>query len=194
MPSTEYRRAVPFASDAFSERESVDLEFDRVLGIITGGASRYQGLMPEEIATLIGILEEKRLEFKTRGESLAPYGSRLSGRVQTILIADPRAKAVFDARMQRRKVAPDGPIRFLGFRTTKDARIFNFGRLPARDEADLFEIRIAHTFFAAHRLSLQEGPGFCAAILAEKEHPSHYEATAEDVEGYLAKKPTKTKR
>jgi hypothetical protein len=179
---------------AFKGQQGVDLEFDRVLGIITGGASRYQGLTPEEIAALIAVLEEKRREFKTRGEAQTGYGSRFSGRVQTILIADPRAKAVFDARMQRRKVAPDGPIRFLGFRTTTDARIFNFGRLPARDEADLFEVRIAHVFFAPHQLSLQEGPGFCATILAEKEHPSHYEATAEDVVEYLSKKPSKTKR
>ena len=194
MPSTEFSHSAQFAVGAFRERESVDLEFDRVLGIITGGGSRYQGLTPEETATLVGILEEKRAEFRLRGEALVGYGSRYSGRVQTILIADPRVKAVFDARMQRRKIAPDGPIRYLGFLTAADARLFNFGRLPARDETDLFQIRIAHSFFAPHRLSLQDGPGFCAAILADKDHPNKYEATAEDVEEYLAKKSSKAKR
>jgi hypothetical protein len=186
--------APPPPAGAFKEPESVDLEFDRVLSIITGGASRYQGLTPEEIAALIAVLEEKRAEFKMRGQSVPGYGSRFSGRVQTLLIADPRAKAVFDARMQRRRIAPEGPVRYLGFRTTADARIFNFGRLPARDEVDLFEVRIAHGFFAPHQLSLQEGPGFCAAILAEKDHPSKYEATADDVQDYLSKKPVKASK
>jgi len=195
MPSTDFPRAAPFAAGAYREREGVDLEFDRVLGIITGGAARYQGLTPEETATLIAVLEEKRAEFRLRGgEAPEGYGSRYSGRVQTILIADPRVKAVFDARMQRRKIAPDGPIRYLGFLTATDARLFNFGRLPARDEGDRFQVRIAHSFFAPHRLSLQDGPGFCAAILAEKDHPNHYEATTEDVELFLAKKPSRSKR
>lgn len=177
-----------------ADRNTIDLEFDRVLGIITGGASRYQGLMPEEIAALIGVLEEKRKEFRTRGQSIPGYGSRFSGRVQTLLIADPRAKAVFDARMQRRKILPEGPIRYLGFTTTVESRVFNFGRLPAREAGDLFEVRIAHSFFAPHQLSLQDGPGFCAAMLCEKEHPPRYEATSEDVQEYLAKKPSKTSK
>jgi len=194
MPIKEFVRAAGSGSGAFKERESVDLEFDRVLGIITGGATRYQGLTPEEIGALIRVLEEKRTEFKARGEGIPGYGSRYSGRVQTMLIADPRAKAVFDARMQRRKTGPDGPIRYLGFQTTTSARIFNFGRLPARDEGDVFEVRIAHAFFGPHQLSLQEGPGFCAAILAEKDQPAEYEATASDVQEFLAKKPSKAKR
>jgi len=188
MPNAEIHHG--YAAD----RDSMDHEFDRVLGIITGGASRYQGLTPEEIAALIGILEEKRVEFRTRGQSIPGYGSRFSGRVQTLLIADPRAKAVFDARMQRRKILPEGPIRYLGFTTTVDSRVFSFGRLPARDEGDLFEVRIAHSFFAPHQLSLQEGPGFCAAMISEKEHPVKYEATPEDVQEYLAKKPSKASK
>jgi hypothetical protein len=178
----------------YDERESVDLEFDRVLGIITGGSARYQDLTPEEIAALIAILEEKRKEFKSRGQSASGFGSRFSGRVQTLLIADPRAKAVFDARMVRRKTAPEGPIRYLGFRTTVAARVFNFGRLPARENEDLFEVLIAHRFFVPHQLSLQDGPGFCASILAEKDHPASYEANEQDVQDYLAKKPSKAKR
>jgi hypothetical protein len=177
--------------DPVDERESVDLEFDRVLGIITGGSSRYSGLTPEEIAVLVGVLEEKRAEFKLRGNAIPGYGSRFSGRVQTLLIADPRAKAVFDARMQRRKTLPEGPVRYLGFITTAEARIFNFGRLPARDETDQFRVRIAHSFFAPSRLSLQDGPGFCATILAAKDHPAEYEATSDDVEEFLAKKPSR---
>jgi len=187
MPIAEFQ-------SGYTAQESVDVEFDRVLGIITGGASRYQGLTPEEMAALIAILEEKRTEFKLRGQSIPGYGSRFSGRVQTLLISDPRAKAVFEARMQRRKIAPEGPVRYMGFTTTVDSRIFSFGRLPARDEGDLFEVRIAHVFFAPHQLSLQEGPGFCATILAEKEHPTSYQATPEDVQDYLAKKPGKAKR
>jgi hypothetical protein len=196
MPHLEFGfgTAEPPASEAFNEREAVDLEFDRVLGMIAGGASRYQGLTPDEIASLVAILEEKRIEFKLRGQSMPGYGSRFSGRVQTLLIADVRAKAVFDARMQRRKTEPEGPIRYLGFRTTTEARVFQFGRLPAREAEDQFQVRIAHTFFAPHRLSLQEGPGFCASILADKEHPLKYEATAEDVDEFLAKKPSKASK
>jgi hypothetical protein len=180
--------------DPIDERESVDLEFDRVLSIISTGSSRYQGLTEDEIATLVAVLEEKRAEFKLRGGALPGYGSRFSGRVQTLLIADPRARAVFDARMQRRKALPEGPIRYLGFTATGDARVFNFGRLPSREEADQYRVRIAHGFFSPNRLSLQDGPGFCATLLAEKGHPSDYEATTEDVEEFIAKKPSKASR
>jgi hypothetical protein len=176
------------------DRQGVDLEFDRVLGIITGGSARYQDLTPEEIGALVRVLEEKRAEFKARGTGASGFGSRFSGRVQSILIADPRAKAVFDARMLRRKASPDGPVRYLGFQTTTAARVFTFGRLPAREDEDLFLVRIAHRFFAPQQLSLQEGPGFCATILAEREHPASYEATEQDVQDFLAKKPLKTKR
>jgi len=96
--------------------------------------------------------------------------------------------------MLRRKILPDGPIRYLGFTTTVESRVFNFGRLPARAEGDLFEVRIAHSFFAPHRLSLQDGPGFCAAMLTEKEHPAKYEATPQDVQEYLDKKPSKASK
>jgi len=177
-----------------AEKDSVNLEFNRVAQIILSGTTRYQGLTPEETAGLIAILEEKRSQFLQRGVAMPGYGSRFSGRVQTILIADPRAKAIFDARLQRRRVAPDGPIRFLGFDTTPGARIFKFGRLPARDEGDLFQIRIAHVFFGPRQLSLQEGPGFCSVILSEKEHPADYTATSEDVQEFLAKKPSKTSK
>jgi hypothetical protein len=182
------------AGTSTAEKDSVNLEFDRVIRIIVAGTTRYQGLTQEETASLIAILEEKRSQFLMRGVSAPTYGSRFSGRVQTILIADPRAKAIFDARLQRRKIAPEGPIRFLGFDTTADARVFKFGRLPARDEGDLFQITIAHVFFAPHQLSLQEGPGFCTGILSEKEHPADYVVTAEDVQEYLAKKPVKTSK
>ena len=171
-----------------AERDSVNLEFDRVVQIIVSGTSRYQGLEPEETTALVAILDEIRAQFLTRRVALPGFGSRFSGRVQTILIADPRAKAIFDARMQRRRIAPEGPIRFLGFDTTVAARVFKFGRLPARDEGDLFQIRIVHGFFGPHQLSLQEGPGFCAVILAEKDHPANYTATVEDVQEFLAKK------
>jgi hypothetical protein len=181
-------------SSGSAERDSVNLEFDRVVQIIVSGTTRYQGLMPEETAGLIAILEEKRTQFLSRGLAMPGFGSRFSGRVQTILIADPRAKAIFDARMLRRKSAPEGPVRYLGFDTTIGARVFRFGRLPARDEGDLFQIRIAHAFFGPHQLSLQEGPGLCAVILAEKEHPADYTATAEDVQEFLAKKPVKTSK
>lgn len=122
------------------------------------------------------------------------YGSRFSGRVQTILIADPRAKAIFDARLLRRKSGPEGPVRYLGFDTTREARVFKFGRLPARDEGDLFQIRIAHAFFGPRQLSLQEGPGLCAVILAEKENLSDYTVTSEEVQEFLAKKPSKASK
>jgi hypothetical protein len=173
------------------EKDSVNLEFDRVAQIIAGGTTRYQGLTPEETAGLIAILEEKRAQFLARGVAMPGYGSRYSGRVQTILIADPRTKAIFDARLTRRRVVPEGPVRYLGFDTTIEARVFKFGRLPARDEGDLFQIRIAHGFFGPHQLSLQEGPGLCAVILAEKNHPANYTATAEDVQEFIAKKPVK---
>jgi hypothetical protein len=176
------------------EMDGVNLEFDRVVQIINGGTTRYQGLTPEETSALIAILEEKRSQFLMRGVALPGYGSRFSGRVQTILIADPRAKAIFDARLQRRRIAPEGPIRYLGFDTTVDARVFKFGRLPARDEGDLFQVRIAHAFFGPHQLSLQEGPGFCMAILSEKEHPANYVVSADDVQEHLAKKPVKTSK
>jgi len=177
-----------------AERDGVNLEFDRVVQIIASGATRYQGLTPEEVAALIAILEEKRAQFLLRGVAMPGYGSRYSGRVQTILIADPRAKAIFDARLQRRRIAPEGPVRYLGFDTTTEARVFKFGRLPARDAGDLFQIRIAHAFFGPHQLSLQEGPGFCSVILSEKDHPTNYTATAEDVQEFLAKKPSKTSK
>jgi hypothetical protein len=177
-----------------AEAGSVNLEFDRVVQIISSGATRYQGLTPEEVEALIAILEEKRTQFLSRGAAMQGYGSRYSGRVQTILIADPRAKAIFDARLQRRRIAPEGPIRYLGFDTTTEARVFRFGRLPARDAGDLFQIRISHAFFGPHKLSLQEGPGFCSTILSEKDHPTNYVATEEDVQEFLARKPVKTSK
>jgi hypothetical protein len=177
-----------------AERDSVNHEFDRVAQIIVGGTTRYQGLTPEETAGLIAILEEKRAEFLGRGVAMPGFGSRFSGRVQTILIADPRARAIFDARMQRRKSLPEGPVRYLGFDTTSEARVFKFGRLPARDDGDLFQIRIAHPFFGPHQLSLQEGPGLCAVILSEKDHASDYTVTSDDVQEFLAKKPSKASK
>jgi hypothetical protein len=174
--------------------ESVEGEFDRVLQAVLGGTNRFQGLTPEEARTVAEILAEKRAEYastKGRGPS---HLSKFSGRVQTMLTADIRVKTVFEARLERRRIVPEGPIRYLGFSTTTSCRVFRFGRLPARDAADLFEIRIAHVYFAPHRLSLQEGPGFCATVLAENDHPAVYEVTDTDIEAFIAKKPVKASK
>jgi hypothetical protein len=174
--------------------ESVELEFDRVLQAITEGTNRFQGLTVEEVAQVTTVLGEKRTEYEAARASMPHYPSRFSGRVQSILTADPRVKAIFDIRLQRRRIVPDGPIRYLGFSTTPEWRVFRFGRLPSRDANDLFQIRIAHVFFAPQHISLQEGPGFCASILCDRGNPSDYEVTAEDVQDFIAKKPVKTSK
>jgi hypothetical protein len=177
-----------------AQNESVDAEFDRVLLAITGGANRFQGLTAEEIGIVTAVLAEKRGEYEKVRAAMPHYPSRFSGRVQAILTADPRVKTIFDARLQRRRVVPEGPIRYLGFSTTPVCRVFRFGRLPSRDEHDVFQVRIAHAFFAPNRLSLQEGPGFCAVILSEKDHPADYEVTDDDIQDFIAKKPVKTSK
>jgi len=181
-----------YAAVTHAPHESVELEFERVLQAITDGTNRFQGLTPEEVGVVSAVLAEKRVEYETSRAATPHYNSRFSGRVQSILTADPRVKAIFDTRLQRRRVAPEGPIRYMGFSTTPAFRVFRFGRLPARDENDLFQIRIAHGFFAPQQMSLQEGPGFCAVILSERDHPADYEVTAEDIQDFIAKKPVKT--
>jgi hypothetical protein len=142
----------------------------------------------EEADRLAAILEEKRAEDSARRIAQPGYPSRFAGRVQTTVCADPRAKAIFEARLERRRLAPEGPIRYLGFETTATCRVFRFGRLPPRDSLDLFEVRIAHCFFGPRRMSLQEGPGFCIGVLTEKNFPPRYEATEADIHNFAAKK------
>jgi hypothetical protein len=175
--------------------ETVDLEFNRVLQAILEGTNKFQGLTPEEVEVVSGVLAEKRAEYSSGRAATPHYPSRFSGRVQSILTSDPRVKTIFETRLQRRRVTPEGPIRYLGFVTTPTCRVFRFGRLPVRSEADVFQVRVAHGFFSPLQMSLQEGPGFCAGILADKDHPADYEVSADDIQGFMAKKPAKsTKR
>jgi hypothetical protein len=183
-----------YAAVTHAPNESVELEFERVLQAVTDGTNRFQGLTPDEVVVVSGVLAEKRVEYEASRAAMPQYPSRFSGRVQSILTADPRVKAIFDIRLLRRRIVPQGPIRYLGFSTTPAFRVFRFGRLPARDENDLFQIRIAHAFFAPQQMSLQEGPGFCAVILSERDHPADYEVTAEDIQDFIAKKPVKTSK
>jgi hypothetical protein len=167
------------------------VEFDRVLIAIQAGTARFQGLSPEEIAKVVAVLEEKRAEDLARKLTHPGYPSRFAGRVQTTITADPRVKAIFDARLVRRRVEPEGPVRYLGFDTTPAFRVFRFGRLPPRDSNDLFEVLVAHCHFGPKLLSLQEGPGLCTSLLLEKNYPATYEVTAEDVQEFLGRKTVK---
>jgi hypothetical protein len=181
-------------SQAGGATESVELEFERVLQAVATGTNRFQGLTPDEVRAVTAVLAEKRAEYAAAHAAMPHSLSRFSGRVQSILTADPRVKAIFDARLGRRRIVPEGPVRYLGFSTTPVCRVFKFGRMPPRDNNDLFQVRMPHGLFAPHRISLQEGPGFCASILTEKEHPADYEITAEDIEGFIARKPVRAKR
>jgi hypothetical protein len=169
----------------------MELEFSRVLQAVVSGTNRFQGLTPDEIAVVTSVLAEKRAEYDASRTAMPHSLSRYSGRVQTILTADPRVRAIFETRLLRRREVPEGPVRYLGFSTTPHCRIFRFGRLPSRDAKDQFQIRAPHAFFSPRGISLQEGPGFCAAILAEKGHPADYEISADDVQGFIAKKPVR---
>jgi hypothetical protein len=174
--------------------ESVDLEFDRVQQAVRDGANRFQGLTTEEVEVVSGVLAEKRAEYSADHAAAPRQPSRFSGRVQSLLTADPRVKAIFDIRLLRRRTTPEGPIRYLGFVTTSLCRVFRFGRLPAKTAADIFTVRVAHGFFSPQQISLQEGPGFCAGILADKDHPADYEVTPDDIQEFLAKKPVKSSK
>lgn len=182
-----------FSRNSEDFEKEVNAEFDRVSRLMSTGSNQYRGFVAGEIDALAALLEEKRAESLAGASfSQSIHNWLLAGGAQRVLTADPRARAIYEARNERRRAASTGPIRYFGFRDDGEFRIFNFGRLPMTDDAAMLHVSVSLTFFTRQSMSLQDGPGFCATILSEKEDPADYEVTAEDVEKFLASRRVKS--
>ena len=102
-----------------------------------------------------------------------------------------RGCVMSQTRDEQRHSAVDGPLRYFGFSDEGAYRIFTFGRLPERDGSAKYRVSVSLAFFSRHKMSLQEGPEFCAAILSRQTEPKDFEATPEDLERFLASRPVR---
>ena len=178
------------ASPSLPSGESMvrlDRDYRHMSDLIAKGTGEYRGLGAAETKTLIDLLEELLAAAGSSPICDAP------GSAHELLMRDFRAVAIFKARDDRRRLSLAGPIRYMGFVDNGKFRVFNFGRLPQGDDGDQCRIRVSWSFFSGGHIALQEGPGFCAALLAEQTRSVDYQVTSEDVTRYAASRPVHQK-
>ena len=177
-------------------RSQVNASFDRVLSSIQAGINRYKSLEADETATLLDLVEEHRV--KVLGVADAQYfldhWQDPVDRVQRLIHADDRWKLIVEARAARNP-RPEAivPLRYLGFDDASGTRIFKFGRLPGGAGTPVFTVHAEVGLFLKHRISFQDGPVMCAAIVAAGETEDHL-LTDEDCLTFVSLRPLKTDR
>jgi hypothetical protein len=174
----------------------INAEFDRVAKSVHEGSGKFRGLDPTEIATILVILEEKRVAVFAERDApgFLEHWQHGLHRVQTMFGGDDRVKTICDARSARRRAPEPGPVRYLGFDDGGGHRTYKFARLPPAEDAKTYTVRVPQTLLAEHNLSLQDGPAFCVAIMAANPEPANYTASEEDAKRFLATLPVKAIR
>jgi hypothetical protein len=180
-------RADPREVELANAKARVNADFDHLSKSIGAGADSSAGLEDSEILLLLEVLEEKRAE-----ELKAPMSAewirswQANGRARSVLLKDPRAALIYRARDQRRRAAADRPVRYLGFVDEAGFRVFQFGRLPETESSPRYRVSVSLAFFSRDKILLQDGPGFCAALLSRRGEPDDCVASLEDLDNFLA--------
>ena len=174
-------------------RNQVSLSFDRIVTSAEAGTNRYKGLDPAETSAVLAIVEEHRA--KVLGVQEAQYfldnWQDPVDRVQRLIHSDERWKAIVESRAARNP-RQDAlvPLRYMGFDDSGGTRIFKFGRLPATATTAIYKVSASVDLFRKHKISFQDGPAMCSAIVANGEVES-YELTDEDCIAFLSLRASK---
>jgi hypothetical protein len=174
-------------------RIQIGASFDRLAASIEAGTNRYRGLEPAEVSTLLGVLEEHRGKVLSHPDAqhfLDRWQDPVD-RVQRLIHSDDRWKSIVEARSVRNP-RPDVlvPLRYMGFDDAAGIRIFKFGRLPATSTTPVFRVHAPVGLFLKHKISLQDGPSMCSAIMAAAEAATHI-LTDEDCLAWLSQHPAR---
>jgi hypothetical protein len=178
-------------------RDRVNAEFDRVRASIEEGSNKFRALDRNETATLLALIEEHRAQVLSAGQAeyFIAQWQNPADRLMRVLNGDVRWKTINDARAARR---PRGeavaPIRYLGFDDAAGTRIYKFGRLPSHDGMEIFVVSMAVEMFLKHKISFQDGPAMCSAIMAAGPEPKDHWVTDEDSLEFIARRPVKAER
>jgi hypothetical protein len=177
-------------------RTQINLSFDRLVTSVETGVNRYKGLEPGEISAVLAMVEEHRT--KVLGVQDAQYfldnWQDPVDRVQRLIHGDERWKNIVESRAVRNP-RHDAlvPLRYMGFDDAAGTRIFKFGRLPATATTVVYTVRASVDLFRKHKISFQDGPAMCSAIVANGEVESH-ELTDEDCVAFLSLRASKVDR
>jgi hypothetical protein len=179
-PLTGHTSQVTWANQI---RTQIHLSFDRVATSV-------------ETTALLAVVEEHRA--KVTGVQDAQYyldnWQDPVDRVQRLIHNDERWKNIVESRAARNP-RPDTlvPLRYMGFDDAAGTRIFKFGRLPATATTAVYSVRVAVDLFRKHKISFQDGPAMCSAIVANGEVESH-DLTDEDCVAFLSLRASKADR
>jgi hypothetical protein len=183
----------PASSELDNAKARVNAEFDGLSRSIAAGVQWNVGLNAREIALLLEVLEEKRSQELNALMSVDWIRSWTSnGRARSILLADSRAALTYQARDERRHAAVDRPVRYFGFMDEGGFRVFRFGRLPETESSPKYRVSVPLAFFSRNKMALQDGPGFCAAILSRRVEPEDCVPSLEDLNDFLASRASKS--
>jgi hypothetical protein len=174
-------------------RTQIVSSFDRLVTSVESGANRYRGLEPGEISTLLAVVEEHRI--KVLGVQEAQYfldhWQDPVDQVQRLIHSDERWKNIVESRALRNpRPETSVPLRYMGFDDAGGTRIFKFGRLPANADTVIYKVSASVDLFRKHKISFQDGPAMCAAIVANGEVESH-ELTDDDCLAFLSLRSSK---
>ena len=178
-------------------RGRVSMEFNRVRTSIENGSNKFRALDRAETAVLLEMLEAHRetVFSETQAEYFIAEWQNPADRLHRLINSDPRWKTISDARVAR-KVKPEmtAPVRYLGFEDAAGVRIYKFGRLPSRDGEEIFVVNIPVAMFLKHKISFQDGPAMCSAIMAAGAEPKDHWVTDEDSLEFISRRPVKSDR
>jgi hypothetical protein len=178
-------------------RARVSAEFDRVRSSIEAGSNKFRALDRTETATLLTLIEEHRAAVFSRDQAdyfIAEWQNP-ADRLQRVFNGDERWRAISDARAARRpKSEAAAPVRYLGFDDAGGTRIYKFGRLPSRAGMEIFVVNMDVAMFLKHKISFQDGPAMCSAIMAASAEPKDHWVTDDDSLEFIARRPVKADR
>jgi hypothetical protein len=182
----------PTAVELANATVRVNAGFDHLARSIATGSESNEGLGASEIALLLEVLEEKRSQELSAGMSINRIRSwQGNGRARSILLTDPRAAGVYNTLKARRHADAEPPLRYFGFSDTAGFRVFEFGPLPQTKSSRKYHVSVSLAFFSRNKMVLQDGPGFCAALLSRRGEPDDCVASHEDLDEFLARRMSK---
>lgn len=183
----------PTAVELANANVRMNAGFDRLAKSIATGSESNAGLGASEIALLLEVIEEKRCQELSAGMSINRIRSwQGSGLARSILLTDPRAARVYNALDARRQADAEPPLRYFGFSDKAGSRVFEFGSLPQTESSPKYRVSVSLAFFLRNKMVLQDGPGFCAALLSRRGAPDDCVASQEDLDDFLARRVSKT--
>jgi hypothetical protein len=178
-------------------RSRVGSEFERMRVSIESGSNKFRAIDRAETISLLSMLDAHRAEVfsATLAEYFIAEWQNPSDRLHRLINGDEHWKAINNARLARKvRIETVAPVRYLGFDDAAGVRIYKFGRLPSRDGMEIFVVNIPVSMFLKHKISFQDGPAMCSAIMAASVEPKDHWVTDEDSLEFIARRPVKSER